>query len=318
MWRAMLCSALLVSALAAALRAGEPPKEAKRDAAVAAKEAAPAKHPQLVRAVLPPAKRMAYRVRNLPARDLAETVKEFLHTEATARQDFSAGLVIVPEPITNSLLMSVREDQLDQLAEMIRELDANPGMVAIEVLMAEVAVEGGVEKAAFETAIKSKSLDAVIAELKKRGQVRLLARPAVTTLNNQPAFIQIGQRVPRITGTSAGPRGNVNTVTLENVGLTLGITPRISADGVVTMEIDVEESHFGPAEEGTPISTSSEGEVVRMPEIRTSQLQTTVCVASGEVLALGGLLTTRQDESPSCRQLLLYLTAEVLPGRRSD
>ncbi len=60
--------------------------------------------------------------------------------------------------------------------------------------------------------------------------MEILSRPQVMTLDNQPAFIQVGERVPRIVGTSINQVGQVNNIELENVGLILGVTPRISPD----------------------------------------------------------------------------------------
>ncbi len=49
--------------------------------------------------------------------------------------------------------------------------------------------------------LNSSGVDAVIEGLRERGELKVLARPQIMTLDNQPAFIQIGKRVPRITGT---------------------------------------------------------------------------------------------------------------------
>jgi hypothetical protein len=81
-----------------------------------------------------------------------------------------------------------------------------------------------------------------------------------------------------------------NTVELENTGLILGVTPRISPEGMVVMEIDAEKSKVGPESQGVPISVV-EGEVVRSPIIDVTTAQTTVSAASGETIVMGGLIT---------------------------
>jgi hypothetical protein len=270
-----------------------------------------------------PPKRLVYDLRNVPAVDVAETVSEFLKNEAASQPGMGMGgiggnigqrVVITPEPITNRLLVSGPPEQLEELAEMIKRLDAEPAMVSIDVLIAEVVIDDDSQKAAGElSSFKStgKSLDAIVAELKKLGKLRMLARPSVSTLNNQPAFVQIGQRKPRVTGTSSSPRGQVNSVSMENVGLTLGVTPRINADGIVTMEIDVEQSRLGPAEEGTPIATSAEGETIRTPSVQTTQVQTTVSATSGQTVMLGGLVTRSEGQEPGERRLLMFVSPHV-------
>ncbi len=130
--------------------------------------------------------------------------------------------------------------------------------------------------------------------LKQDQRINVLSRPQVMTLDNQPAFIQVGQRVPRVTGTQTNEAGGLtNTVTLENVGLILGVTPRISPDGLVVMEIDAEKSEVGPEADGIPISIS-EGQTIRSPKINTTTAQTTVSALDGQTVILGGLITNNK------------------------
>lgn len=137
----------------------------------------------------------------------------------------------------------------------------------------------------------SESVSVLVRALQACRRLEVLARPQVMTLDNQSAFIQVGQRVPRVTGTTITEVGQVNSVTLENVGLILGVTPRISPTGMVVMEIDAERSELAPESEGIPISFSSTGEVLRSPPINTTTAQTTVSAMSGETIILGGLIT---------------------------
>ncbi len=137
----------------------------------------------------------------------------------------------------------------------------------------------------------SENVSMLIRALDQRSHVEILSRPQIMTLDNQPAFIQVGERVPRIVGTSINNVGQVNTITLEDVGLILGITPRISPDGMVVMDVDAEKSKLGPENEGIPVSISADGTVVRSPRIDITRAQTTVSAASGQTIVLGGLIT---------------------------
>jgi hypothetical protein len=114
------------------------------------------------------------------------------------------------------------------------------------------------------------------------------------TIDNQPAFIQVGQKVPLITNVIVNQIGQTNTVQMDNVGLILGVTPRISPDGMVVMEIDAEKSEVAPEAEGIPVSISASGAVVRAPRINITTAQTTISTASGETIVLGGLITKRR------------------------
>jgi hypothetical protein len=110
------------------------------------------------------------------------------------------------------------------------------------------------------------------------------------TLDNQPAFIQVGKRVPRIVGSTINQVGQQNNIVLENVGLILGVTPRISPDGRVVMEVDAEKSELGSVDEGIPVSTSG-GIVIKSPTISLATAQTTVSAINGETIVIGGLIT---------------------------
>jgi hypothetical protein len=79
------------------------------------------------------------------------------------------------------------------------------------------------------------------------------------------------------------------------VGLILGVTPRISPDGMVVMEVDAEKSEVGPEAEGIPVSISATGEVIRSPRIDITTAQTTVSAANGQTIVLGGLITKRMS-----------------------
>ncbi|MBL8818145.1 MAG: hypothetical protein JNL58_19110 [Planctomyces sp.] len=184
----------------------------------------------------------------------------------------------------------------------------------------------------------SENVSVLLRAMNQSRNMEILSRPQIMTLDNQPAFIQVGQRVPRIVGTSINQVGQVNTVELENVGLILGVTPRISPEGMVVMEIDAEKSEVGPEIEGIPVSVSADGEVIRSPRVDITTAQTTVSAASGQTIVIGGLITSnnssisrrvpwlsdvplvgnlfRFDGSANSRkELLIILTPHVVRGQ---
>lgn len=139
----------------------------------------------------------------------------------------------------------------------------------------------------------SESISLLVRALEECKRLEVLSRPQVRTLDNQPAFIQVGQRVPRIVGSTVNQNGQSNAITLENVGLILGVTPRISPDGAVVMEVDAERSALGPESDGIPVSIAPDGSVIRSPRIDTTTAQATVSASSGETIILGGLITKK-------------------------
>jgi len=148
----------------------------------------------------------------------------------------------------------------------------------------------------------SENVSFLLRALQETRRLEILSRPQVLTLDNQQAFIQVGQRVPRIAATSVNQFGVQNQLALENVGLIIGVTPRISPEGNVVMEIDAEKSKLGPEAEGIPIFISQDGTVVRSPRIDTITAQATVSAADGETIILGGLIArstrTRHRQVP--------------------
>jgi type II secretion system protein D len=136
----------------------------------------------------------------------------------------------------------------------------------------------------------SENVSFLLRALQDSRRLEVLSRPQVLTLDNQQAFIQVGQRVPRIVSSIINQNGAQNNVQLENVGLIIGVTPRISPEGNVVMEIDAEKSKLGPESEGIPVSISANGSVIRSPRVDTITAQATVSAADGETIILGGLI----------------------------
>ena len=137
----------------------------------------------------------------------------------------------------------------------------------------------------------SENVSFLLRALQDSRRLEVLSRPQVLTLDNQQAFIQVGQRIPRIVNSIINQNGTQNVVALENVGLIIGVTPRISPEGNVVMEIDAEKSKLGPEAEGIPISISQNGTVIRSPRVDTITAQATVSAADGETIILGGLIS---------------------------
>ena len=261
-------------------------------------------------------KREVIRLANSPAGDVAQTINEMLRNERAAGPSPAGEVVIVPDVVSNSLVISASPQTVEEIVELVKELDAQPSMVVVRVLMAEIVSEGKSsddvlldDLSAFvedrpdadkkgSKPILLGSHDAALAMVKKlAGQkgVEILARSQITALDNQSAYAQIGRRVPRAsTARGDKPAG----VEYENVGLILGVTPRINPDGMVTMEIDFEKSEIGDvADDGLA------------PPIETIRVQTTVSVPDGQTLILGGLVAESGNEK---RELLMVVTPHIV------
>jgi type II secretory pathway component GspD/PulD (secretin) len=140
----------------------------------------------------------------------------------------------------------------------------------------------------------SENVSFLLRALQQTERVDVLSRPQVMTIDNEPAFIQVGQRVPRITGSTITTVGQQNNIVLENVGVILGVTPRISPDGRIIMEVDAERSSVNPVSSGIPVTTSN-GVVINSPTFDLTMAQTTVSAIDGGTIVIGGLITNSND-----------------------
>lgn len=345
-------------------------------------------------------KNRVYRLKNAFSDAVTKSVNEFLRSERTVQQaapgaispfqQIEGEVVVVSEPVTNSLIISASPRFFDEIEALVEKLDAQPPQVMIQVLIAQVALnktnEFGVElglqdsllfdrsllgnlltnpqtvqqatsagiitnttntilgatnipgfafngaplgnsgsPASLATAsnvagqavsnfgvgnsnptlgygglvlsASSENVSVLIRALQQTNRLEVLSRPQIRTLDNQPAFIQIGQRVPRIVTASVTQVGSVNGVVLENVGLILGVTPRISPDGMVVMEVDAEKSEVDVVDQGIPVSVSASGTVIRSPIFNITTASTTVSANSGETIIIGGLITKNTNDT---------------------
>jgi len=133
----------------------------------------------------------------------------------------------------------------------------------------------------FQTLNGDFDLSAVIDMIRQMDDSRLLADPNVVVVNREEAKIQIVTEVPyqQLTQTSGG--GDIGTTAFREAGVTLTVTPRIAVDG--TVELDVIPSF-------SRLTGFSEG-LNPQPIIDRREAQTTVRVADGQVLVIGGLRT---------------------------
>ncbi len=132
--------------------------------------------------------------------------------------------------------------------------------------------------------------------LKTNGSSDVLSTPSIVVLNNQKASIDDGQNVGLANRTYQGgatPSGGsqsvtpFNTIQRTNVTLSLKVTPHISPNQMIRMDLDQKDD--------TVASTSATDS--DNPTINTSAIKTSVLVKSGDILVLGGLISNEQEKS---------------------
>lgn len=122
----------------------------------------------------------------------------------------------------------------------------------------------------------------IIQALKSNTATNLLSTPSIMTLDNQEAEIIVGQNVPFVTGSTASSTNSnpFTTITREDVGVTLKVTPHIH-DGEA-IRLDVEATAESVA------STTVEGSSDLITNKRS--LKTMIMSEDKETIVLGGLI----------------------------
>ena len=119
-------------------------------------------------------------------------------------------------------------------------------------------------------------LDLRISAGETAGLLKTISRPRITTLDNKEAKIEQGESIPFETTSSTG-----TTTTFVDANLSLTVTPQITPDGSILMQIKASRNSVGT------FRTSS-GE----PSINKKEAQTEVLVKNGETTVIGGIVVT--------------------------
>ncbi|MBP2604836.1 type II secretion system secretin GspD [Acinetobacter calcoaceticus] len=129
-----------------------------------------------------------------------------------------------------------------------------------------------------------KAYGALIQALKTNTKSNLLSTPSIVTMDNEEAYIVVGQNVPFVTGSvSTGSSGTVNpytTVERKDVGVTLKVIPHIGEGGTVRLEVEQEVSNV----------QSSKGQAADLITNKRA-IKTAVLAEHGQTVVLGGLVS---------------------------
>ena len=144
-------------------------------------------------------------------------------------------------------------------------------------------------------------LDTMIKTSETNIDFRILQRPRIQTLHNEPATLFVGPPRPYPTGGSyTGAYGSYSTIAQLQLGLTLEVTPLINADGLAVMEIRQKTDRYaGDA------YVKGVGDV---PITCSIESQTTIAVRDRETILLGGLAeleTVRSSGVPILKHIPL-------------
>ncbi len=264
---------------------------------------------------------------NVPGQTQPSQFQTPLQALASAFQSSGIGVSqntkIIPDIDNNSLLILSSPSDYETILNALRQLDVQRRQVRVEVLIAEVELKdnlkygiewfintrnsttgalrnaggtgklGSVLPASADKPVTQTSLGLQLINLAGGGNIRavlqalgddnkstVISTPNITVLDNEKALINVGKKISVSTGTTATTTGNpVTSFSYIETGVILSVTPRINAGGRVTLDINQEVSSAGLAGVGDN------------PDISNRKVQTVVNVASGETLALAGLIS---------------------------
>jgi general secretion pathway protein D len=228
-------------------------------------------------------------------------------------QNLSGQVSVIADQNTNSLIVVGTPENADLIRGILGQLDRIPEQVMIETIIVEATLDSsnklgvewnlsnnkpfgnpnandstatnfGLQNAnpalqGFRYTLTGGNLTAFINALQTDQKFKVLSTPRIFTSNNAEAQINISQRVPYVLSSREDVNGNLTfTYAFEDVGIVLTVTPRITANGYVTMEINQTANDLqGFTSFNAPI-------------INQRQADTTVSVKDGETIVLGGII----------------------------
>ncbi|MBL0313995.1 MAG: type IV pilus secretin PilQ [Holophagaceae bacterium] len=123
------------------------------------------------------------------------------------------------------------------------------------------------------------SINFILQALEKEGKVKIVSQPKLVTQNNKAAKILAGQKIP-YPSQQGGAAGGAITVAFVDANLELDVTPQITNDGTILMDLKIEKSE-------ADFSRTVQGS----PTILRKSINTTVLVKDGGTAILGGVYT---------------------------
>jgi type IV pilus assembly protein PilQ len=142
----------------------------------------------------------------------------------------------------------------------------------------------------FVNASNTVRIDAILSMAESRGLLKVLSRPRVVTQNNIQSVVKQGYRIPIVTQAQLG---GPPTVTYVDAFLRLTVTPQITSENTIFLNVDVENTtpNFGQEVQGNP-------------ELITQQATTQVLVTDGGTVVIGGVVQSQNSINVSQVPLL--------------
>jgi general secretion pathway protein D len=210
---------------------------------------------------------------------------------------------------SNITTNEARRNSLSQLGGALVPDDGSENIGTREVAASLATIPG--TTLGWGVVDESLTMTVILNALESQGNSNILSTPSLLTLDNEEAFITVGQQVPFVTGSytntgvANGASNPFQTIERQSVGVTLKVTPQINEGDAVVMDIVQEVSSLGPALIASDIITNER------------KIETMVLANDGNIVVLGGLV---EDKVTDSSEGVPVLSSIPLLGRlfRSD
>ncbi len=261
---------------------------------------------------------------NNDERDMGGKIMSFGAMSDSRGPSMMEDVRVVADDDNNALMIYSTGKQFDMIKTALEQLDTVATQVIIEASILEVSLNdsleyglewtfsnglnsdnegtgilsavGGPLSAAngagfsYTVANAAGNIKAVLNALAKESLLNVISTPSVMVLDNNTAFIHVGDQVPIISEQSTGLNVDdriTQSVTYKDTGVQLEVTPSVNAGGLVTMDIQQSVTDVGPQVEG------------QQPTFLERSIMSRVSVRSGQSVVLGGLIRENASNAES-------------------
>jgi type IV pilus secretin PilQ/predicted competence protein len=149
-------------------------------------------------------------------------------------------------------------------------------------LFSNLGVTGPSSGLSFVNATNNMRIDMILTMAESRGLLKVLSRPRIVTQNNIQAVVKQGVKIPIMTAASLG---TPPTTTYVDAFLRLTVTPQITSEGTIFLNVDVENT----------LPDYSHEDLNNNPSLITQQATTQVLVTDGGTVVIGGVIQTQNS-----------------------
>lgn len=248
-------------------------------------------------------------------------------------------VTVVGDEASNKLVISTSPRYMESVLKIVDELDQSPPQVMIQVLLAEVTIDAGeqwgmdfnvgpfggdgyrigstAQGVGVATAlgvpnlsVSSADFGVLIRALELQGKLEVLSNPQVLANNNKTAEIKVVDNIGVAGRTQSGLSNGtvISEVDRLDAGIILKVTPSISSDGFVRMEIAPEISQLSAR-------TTQVNRDQTSPIITKRTVDTVVTIKDGQSVVIGGLIQTSDEQRNTKVPLLGDIPILGLPFR---